>query len=73
MKGAALMLVGMTVMGSMIVVWPSLGFAQLSDQEYVRQALAAGPEAVAKNAAVVRAEPDGSMRTIRQGLMSSRA
>jgi hypothetical protein len=49
------------------VTWPSLGFAQLSDDEYARQALAAGPESVAKNATVVRPEPDGSMRTIRQG------
>jgi hypothetical protein len=30
-------------------------------------ALAAGPEPVAKGAAVVRPEPDGSMRTIREG------
>jgi len=40
---------------------------QLSDENYMRQALAAAPEAVAKNAAVVRPEPDGTMRTIRQG------
>jgi len=39
----------------------------LSDAEYMRQALAAGPEAVAKGAAVVRPEADGSMRTLRPG------
>ena len=40
---------------------------KLSDKDYMRQALAAGPEPVAKGAAVVRHEPDGTMRTIRQG------
>ncbi|MBV8616045.1 MAG: hypothetical protein JOY66_20055 [Acetobacteraceae bacterium] len=40
---------------------------KLSDEDYARQVLAAGPESVAKGAAVVRPEPDGSMRTIRQG------
>lgn len=40
---------------------------KLSDEDYARQVLAAGPESVAKAAAVVRPEPDGSMRTIRQG------
>ena len=40
---------------------------KLSDEDYARQVLAAGPESIAKGAAVVRPEPDGSMRTIRQG------
>jgi hypothetical protein len=40
---------------------------KLSDEDYTQQVLAAAPEAVAKNAAVVRPEPDGSMRTIRKG------
>lgn len=40
---------------------------KLSDEDYTRQVLAAGPESVAKGAAVVRPEPNGSMRTIRQG------
>ena len=39
----------------------------LSDDEYARQALAAGPEPVTKGAAVVRPEADGTMRTIREG------
>ena len=39
----------------------------LSDEDYARQVLAAGPEAVAKGASVVRPEPDGTMRTLRQG------
>ena len=67
MKCAALTLAGMAVTSLMMVAWPNPGFAQLSDNEYVRQALAAGPESVAKNATVVRPEPDGSMRAIRQG------
>jgi hypothetical protein len=64
---AAFMLTGMTVLGLAIVVSLRSAVAQLSDEEYVRQALAAGPEPIAKDAAVVRPEPDGSMRTIRQG------
>jgi hypothetical protein len=39
----------------------------LSDEEYARQVLAAGPEAVAKGASVVRPEPNGTMRILRQG------
>lgn len=38
-----------------------------SDEDYARQALAAGPESVAKGASVVRPEHDGSMRTLRRG------
>jgi hypothetical protein len=39
----------------------------LSDADYMKQALAAGPEAVTKGGAVVRPEHDGTMRTLRQG------
>jgi outer membrane receptor for monomeric catechols len=40
---------------------------QVSDSEYISQALSAAPAAVAKDAAVVRTEKDGSMRTLRPG------
>jgi hypothetical protein len=40
---------------------------QMSDSDYMAQALSAAPEAVAKGAAVVRVEKDGSMRTLRAG------
>jgi hypothetical protein len=40
---------------------------QLSDEDYTQQVLAAGPESVARGAAVVRPEPDGTMRTLRRG------
>ncbi len=40
---------------------------QTSDSEYIAQALSAAPEAVAKGAAVVRVEENGSMRTLRTG------
>ena len=40
---------------------------KLSDEDYARQALAAGPESVTKGAGVVRPEADGAMRTIREG------
>jgi len=40
---------------------------QTSDSDYIAQALSAAPEAVAKGAAVVRVEENGSMRTLRPG------
>jgi hypothetical protein len=40
---------------------------QMSDAEYIAQALSAAPQAVANGAAVVRLEKDGSMRTLRAG------
>jgi hypothetical protein len=39
----------------------------LSDEAYTRQALAAAPEAVAKDASVVRPEHDETWRTLREG------
>lgn len=39
----------------------------ISDSEYMKQALSAAPAAVAKDAAVVRLEKDGTMRSIRPG------
>ena len=41
--------------------------AQVSDAEYTAQALSAAPDAIAKDAAVMRMEKDGSMRTLRPG------
>lgn len=40
---------------------------QITDSEYTAQALSAAPKAVAKGAAVVRVEQNGSMRTLRAG------
>ena len=40
---------------------------QMSDSEYIAQALSAAPEAVATGAAVVRVQKDGSLRTVRAG------
>lgn len=40
---------------------------QISDSQYIAQALSAGPSAVAKDAGVVRMESNGSMRTLRAG------
>jgi hypothetical protein len=39
----------------------------LSDDEYSRQVLAAAPEAVAAGASIMRLDPNGTMRTLRQG------
>jgi hypothetical protein len=39
----------------------------ISDSEYIARALSAAPEAVAKGAAVIRVEENGSMRTLRSG------
>ena len=41
--------------------------AQISDADYTSQALSAAPASLAKGAAVVRPQPDGSMRTLRSG------
>ena len=38
-----------------------------SDSEYIKQALSAAPEAVAKGAAVVRLDKEGKMRSLREG------
>jgi hypothetical protein len=40
---------------------------QMSDSEYIAQAMSAAPKAVAKDATIVRMENDGSMRTLRAG------
>jgi hypothetical protein len=40
---------------------------QMSDTEYMAQALSAAPRAVAEGAGVVRVDKDGSMRTLRAG------
>ena|SRR5487761_40360 len=55
---AALFLIGVTVNAQQ---------KQMSDSEYMAQALSAAPKAVAKGAAVVRADENGSMRTLRAG------
>jgi hypothetical protein len=39
----------------------------LPDADYMRQALAAGPDSVSNGASVVRPEPGGTMRTLRTG------
>jgi hypothetical protein len=41
--------------------------AELSDAQYIAKALSAAPKAIAKDATVVRAGKDGSMRTLREG------
>ncbi|HLV94958.1 MAG TPA: hypothetical protein VKS44_07185, partial [Candidatus Acidoferrales bacterium] len=38
-----------------------------SDSEYIAQALSAAPKAIAKDAAIVRTEKGGNMRTLRKG------
>jgi hypothetical protein len=40
---------------------------QISDAAYVKQALSAAPDSIAREARVVRMEKDGSMRTLRPG------
>ncbi len=41
--------------------------AQLSDSDYIKQALSAAPESVGKDAAVVRINEHGKMTTVRPG------
>ena len=40
---------------------------QISDSEYLKQALSAAPDAVSKDAMVVRPDKDGKLRTLRAG------
>jgi hypothetical protein len=40
---------------------------QMSDSQYITEAMSAGPAAVAKDAAIVRMDADGKMRTLRAG------
>lgn len=41
--------------------------AQVSDEQYISQAVSAAPDAIAKDAAVVRMDEHGTMRTLRPG------
>src|SRR5690348_6159164 len=41
--------------------------AQVSDAEYTAQAISAAPEAIGKDATVVRMDKNGTMRTLRRG------
>ena len=41
--------------------------AQLSDAQYMAEALSAAPKSIAKDAAVMRPGKDGAMRTLREG------
>lgn len=41
--------------------------AELSDAQYVTEALSAAPKAIAKDATVVRVDKDGKTRTLREG------
>lgn len=51
-----------------VATLPAIGRqSQVSDAEYMEQALSAAPKAIAKDAAVVRLEKGGNMRTLRKG------
>ena len=52
---------------SLFLIAITVNAQQVLDSEYMAQALSAAPEAVAKGAAVVRANTDGTMRTLRAG------
>ncbi len=51
----------------LIAVGSTAQQGQMADAKYITGALSAAPAAVAKGAAVVRVEKDGSMRTLRAG------
>jgi len=53
--------------GAAFAISVSAHAQNLSDEDYVRQALAAGPDSVSKSASVVRPEQGGTMRTLRSG------
>lgn len=52
---------------SLIAIGATAQQGQMTDAKYLAEALSAAPAAVAKGAAVVRLEKDGSMRTLRAG------
>src|ERR1700733_11801481 len=60
---------GVAATVSLFAIWAPANaeHQQVSDAEYTTQALSAAPEAVAKGAAVVRVEHDGTLRTLREG------
>jgi len=60
---------GVAATVSLFAIWAPANaeHQQVSDAEYTVQALSAAPEAVAKGAAVVRVEHDGTLRTLREG------
>lgn len=54
----------------MMLLTPASAFSQqkeISDAQYMKQALSAAPPAVAAHATVVRMDKDGTMRTLRKG------
>ena len=53
------------VVGLFIAVVTRTQQKEMSDAEYTKQALSAAPEAVAKDAGVVRMDANGTMRTLR--------
>ena len=58
----------MPVLGLALIALPASAVqGQVSDTQYIAQALSAAPASVAKGATVVRVEQDGSMRTLRAG------
>jgi len=59
------LLLGVAIFAIAVSAKAPLG--QVSDAEYTAQALSAAPAAVAKDAAVVRVDKDGSMKTLRSG------
>ena len=52
---------------SVVAIFAKPQKKELSDAEYIKQALSAAPKAVAEGAKVVRLLNDGSMKTIREG------
>lgn len=48
-------------------ITPAVCAQELTDTDYIAQALSAAPNAVAKNAAVARMDKNGTMRTLRKG------
>jgi len=62
---ASRLLFGVAIFAIAVPAKAPLG--QVSDAEYTAQALSAAPAAVAKDAAVIRVDKDGSMKTLRPG------
>jgi hypothetical protein len=59
----------MFLASSLLLAFTGSTLAQqpLSDADYMKQALASAPESIAKNAAIMRPDHSGAMKTLREG------
>ncbi len=67
MRAIRYLLVASSLLALTVVIEAQAKKSEISDSQYMKQALSAAPPAVAKNASVIRMDKDGTMRTLRKG------